>query len=192
MMTKKKSQKSEKTSQVKLAKHVAESKTLLDKAHVAFGDIAPNLTSDQKKRQPKPRPGIATVLPTIAVLIEKYGAVVPMHSVVTMKSHLETVTMLEPLRIAAETFLRKVENAQSYANGEAWGSATAFYTVLRRVEGKDDQLATALKPVASYFAKRKPSSKGSAPAKSASNGSAPVTAPVTNGSASPDTSTTHA
>jgi len=172
-----------------LPKQLDKAKSLVEAAHAAFGGLAPNFTGDEKNRQPKAPPGLASVVPTIAELVTTFGAVVPMHSVDTMQANLETVKMLEPLRMAAQALLTDVENAQYYAGGEAWGSATAFYTVLRRVEGKDGRLAEGLKPLASFFQKR---SKGSGSRKTPVKGSAPTDVPVTNGNAPAATPTTHA
>lgn len=185
----KKSKKSNPSSLGSLSHNVVESKKLVDAAHVALGDIAPNFTGGDKNRQPKAPPSLASVVPTIAELIVTFGAVVPMHSVDTMKENLATVQVLEPLRIAAQAFLKKVEDAQYHAGGEAWGSATAFYTVLRRVEGKDGQLAEGLKPLASFFAKR---SKKRATSKTTPQPSTPPAAHATSVDAPVATPTTHA
>ncbi len=191
MATGKKSKKSESSFLHLLSHHVGQSKKLVDAAHVALGDIGPSYTGGDKNRQPKAPPSLASVIPTIAELVVTSGAVVPMHSVDTMKQNLETVNMLEPLRIAAQAFLKKVEDAQFHAGGEAWGSATAFYTVLRRVEGKDGQLAEGLKPLAVFFQKRS-GKKHAAPTKTAPSGSASTVAPATSVGAPVVTPATHA
>jgi hypothetical protein len=178
-------------SQVQLVKKLEKAKSLIEAAHAAFGGLAPNFTGDEKNRQPKAPPGLAAVVPTIAELVASFGAVVPMHSVDTMQANLETVKVLEPLRMAAQALLTDVENTQYYAGGEAWGSATAFYTVLRRVEGKDGRLAEGLKPLASFFKKRG-GRKAGTPKKTTAKGSAPTDVPVTNGNAPAATPKTNA
>lgn len=166
-------------SQARLAKQVAECIKLLGKVRSTFGENSPSLSTAQRLRLPKPRPNAATVVQTVAALVEEHGLVLPKHSASGMKANLETVQTLAPLHASAVLVLKMIEDALFVANGGMWASATAYYTVLRRVEGADPNLAKQLEPVAQSFAKRstkakKPSNGSSAPQPAPANSAEPV------------------
>lgn len=160
-------------SQTRLHKQVAECIKLLDKARATFGADAPALTPAERLRLPKPRPNVANVVSTVAALVQEHGLVLPKHSVDDMKANLETVQTLAPLHAKAALVLKMIEDALLLANGGTWASATAFYTVLRRIEGADGNLAAQLEPLAQTFAKKTSKKKAATPPSDSSTSPAP-------------------
>lgn len=164
-----------KGSQAKLVVRVGKSLKLLAAAVDALGDFSTELSTGDKLRMAKPRPNIATVVPTIATIATSYGVVLPKHSVEKMTADLETWNTLKPLRDKVAVLLKKIDDAMFVANGDAWSSATAFYTVLRRVSDGGDEIAALLQPFADYFA------KSAAPKKKPVKTASPNSSVVTNG-----------
>jgi hypothetical protein len=167
------SKKNGKGSPSQLVGRVEKSIKLLAKVVATLGDFSTELTTSDKKRIAKARPNFATVIPTIGSIASRYGVVVPKHSVGKMNADLATWNTLKPLRDSVALLLKKIDDAMLVASGDAWSSATAFYTVLRRVSDGGDDIAALLQPYADYFAKsaKRPN------AKPAANGAAASVSP---------------
>ena len=133
---------------------------LVTQAKTAFGATAPALTKLDKKHTPKPRTGSPAVITTVGRLATEHGIVIPKHPVGPMLQNVQTVQTLAPLKAAILGLLKIVDDTMLSANGQAWKSGTALYTVLRRVEGTDGALEADLAPLAEFFkTARKPSAK---------------------------------
>jgi hypothetical protein len=153
---------------------VDECLAFVKQAKTAFGVPTPPLSKLDKRHTAKPLIGSPDIVKMIARLATEYGVTIPKHSVGTMLQNLQTVQTLAPLKAAVLAFHKNVDDAMLSSNGDAWSSATAFYTVLRRVEGSDAELAAALAPLATFFKKgRAPSKKTSSTPKTATKASSP-------------------
>jgi hypothetical protein len=141
------------SSKVLQASPVDECLALVKQAKTAFGANAPALTKLDKKRTPKPRTGSPKVIATIARLATEQGIVLPKHSVDTMLQNVQTVQTLAPLKAAILALHKIVDDTMLSADGQAWDSGTALYTVLRRVQGTDGGLEADLAPLADFFKK---------------------------------------
>jgi hypothetical protein len=161
------------------APSVDECITLINQAKSTLGITSLALTKAAKARTPRPRTGSPAIITTIGRLATEQGIVVPKYSVATMMQSLQTVQTLAPLQAAITAFLKVVEDAMLAANGQAWASATAFYTVLQRVQGTDGDLEAELEPLATFF------KKGIKPAGSTGKNAAPPAAPTPAGESAP-------
>jgi hypothetical protein len=150
----------------------------------AMAGNPPALTSKDRKRSAKLRKGGETVIPTVAALAQQYGLSVPGFPTGTMLTQLNQAQDLIPLHKQMVSALDKVENAIFVGHSKSWASATVHYTMLRRLAKTDGELASALAPVAQFFASGR--RKGAKAAQAATTPASVATAPG-NGSSAPAT-----
>jgi hypothetical protein len=66
---------------------------------------------------------------------------------------------LQPLLGQLQGRVREIQDACAVANGQAWGTATALYSLLKRASRADPRLAAQLAPMVEFFAFRHPAVK---------------------------------
>jgi hypothetical protein len=176
--------------------------TLVAQAKAALGATTPALTKLDKRRTPKPRTGSPAVIQTVARLATGQGIVIPKHPVGAMLQNLQTVQTLAPLKASILDLLKVVDDTMLTADGQAWDSGTALYTVLRRVKGDDGDLEAQLEPLSTFFKKgikapaksdvaaAKPSATTPAGGGATVHAAAPVTAPTPSGQGAPSGAST--
>lgn len=184
---------------------VAQLGTLLDQANEILGAHAPVMSTAAKRRVVKAPPGCEPVISTVSRLVERYGVALPNHSGAAMTAALESAQALAPVVEKTQLLLAKVGAASLSATGQAWGSATAYYSAMNRVKGTDAELTKALAPLSEFFSKhakkKKAASKRKAVTNASGNGAtinaapakgATATAASANGASANGTSATHA
>jgi len=130
---------------------VDEGINLVNQASKAFGTPVPALSKADKRHVAKPYPSIEKVIPTLASLAIQHGVVLSKHPVDEMTGSMQTAQALAPLRAAIVAYLKKVDDAILSANGDAWSTATLYYSVMLRVAANDAELEAALQPLTPFF-----------------------------------------
>ena len=73
-----------------------------------------------------------------------------------MTSSLQLATALQPLATTLTGFLQEVDDTGAQAQGASWSTASALYSLLKRMSRKDPKLKAQLEPVQEFFAYRRP------------------------------------
>jgi len=111
------------------------------------------LSSQERKRLPKPRRDGHVVARELAQLAVKYGIAAAV-DVEAMLKAVAVVEQLKPLDASAANFASLVRDRVLEADAAAWKIATTIYTFLQRLSRDDAELTRDLERVAASFATR--------------------------------------
>jgi hypothetical protein len=109
------------------------------------------LTPLQRSRTTQTRAGASATVRTLGALAVKHG-VDTLVDVPTMLANSEAADRIRPLAAPIANLLRLVGDLVLSADGAAWKSATAIYTILQRLAVDDGTMAQDLAPIAASFA----------------------------------------
>ena len=109
------------------------------------------LTSEERKRAVKFRPGGDAVVALVGKLLDEHAMALPDVSSQAMNADMLVARRLGTLRASVASLLQLVDDTILEAESEAWWSATAGYTALARVSKGNARLEADLKPVVSFF-----------------------------------------
>ena len=110
------------------------------------------LSTEERKRTLKFRPGGNLVVALVRRLATKYDVNLPGVSVEDMTNDMDLWDRLVPLSEVVHSYARAIDDTILLAQSEAWWAATAYYTVLCRLAKVDPSLAAALEPAIAFFA----------------------------------------
>ena len=119
---------------------------LLAKAQAPLGEVVA-LSAAARKGAPKLRRGAQQVIPTIAVLAEKHGFVMPSLPINDMTSKIEHAQRLREVLGAVSVFQKLLKDEILASEGDGWQTATATYSMLRRAAKSRPELRVELSPV---------------------------------------------
>jgi hypothetical protein len=139
------------------AARVAAALDHVQNALAALALDAPLLTPKERMEGRKWRKGGEAVIPRIATLAEQYNLEVPRRSTRAMLAALERVKEVDALHKEVGTLLKTIEDAMFVDRGDAWGTATTLYSMLKRLARNDGEVKEALVDVEAFFAYRHPS-----------------------------------
>ncbi len=120
-----------------------------------MNDIQPfsvSLTTEERMRTTKFRPGGERIVELIARLAQQYSVTLPNMSTAGMNSDLALAQQLRPVADQARALADTLSDTVLEAESECWWVATAYYSALVRVAASDPKLADALKPAIDFFA----------------------------------------
>jgi hypothetical protein len=117
---------------------------------------APALTTKQRKALQRIRKGGDKFIPQITDLAQQWSVQIRTQPIDAMTSAVALATALQPLLPVLAGFVQEVQDTDAQAQGTSWSTATALYSVLKRMSRKDPKLAAQLAPVAEFFAYRRP------------------------------------
>ena len=156
------------------SKQIASALTAFEKVTAPFAGV-PALTPTDRKRMVKIRRGAHQVIPTIAILAQKFAIEAPGLQVDDMLSNLQQATDLEPLLNAVAAFHQTLKDAHLAASGAAWKTAMVTYVMLRSAGEANRRVGDELVPVQQWFRHRVSSSNAaSATGTAATPASAPA------------------
>jgi hypothetical protein len=139
-----------------LADRVTYAVALLQEASDVLALTAPALTAAQRKGMGKLRKGGEKFIPEIAQIAQTWNVQIRTQPTAAMTSAIQLATTLTPLIGLMVGFLREVQDVGFEAESESWLTATALYSVLKRMSKKDPKLKAQLAPMAEFFAYRHP------------------------------------
>ncbi len=142
-----------------LEQYVKQTVASFDTIEVGLGDD-PALTAAQKRHSQKFRKGGENVIAQIGHLAQQQQLESPALNTTDMLSLLAKARALQPLSNRAAAFTRHVDDVIFSTQSEALSMAQQFYALLQRRSLDDVELATALSPVITFFARK---AKGKAP-----------------------------
>ncbi len=123
------------------------------------GDAA--LTATQKRHLQRFRKGGESVIAQIGHLVQQQQLESPSLNATDMLALLAKARALQPLSNRAAAFRRHVDDVIFSTQGEALSMGQQLYALLRRRSLDDVELATALSPVVTFFARKsKPKAAG--------------------------------
>jgi hypothetical protein len=114
--------------------------------------IVDPMTTDDRRRTLKFRPGGETVVELVARLVVEYDVKVAGKSVDEMVASSAAARRLQPLAEQARLCLQLINDAILVRKSDAWRAATAFYSVLESMSHHDPQLREKLRPAIEFFA----------------------------------------
>lgn len=109
------------------------------------------LTSEERKRAVKFRPGGDAVVALVGKLLDEHEIRLPDVSSEAMNADMLVARRLGTLRASVASLLQLIDDTVLEAESEAWWSTTAGYTALARVSKGNARLEADLKPVVSFF-----------------------------------------
>jgi hypothetical protein len=109
------------------------------------------LTPLQRSRTARARPGASATVRTLGTLAVKHG-VDALVDVPTMLANSDAADRIRPIAAPVANLHRLVGDLVLSADGAAWKSATAIYTILQRLAVDDGTMAQDLAPLAASFA----------------------------------------
>jgi hypothetical protein len=134
----------------------SEEVALLVAAITALAGPALALTATDRKRSVRLRKGGEKVIPTILALANQFGVTVASHPTGPVAADIAKAQQLAPIQKQLVTAEKQVSDAIFSAESRAWEAATVLYSILKRLAKTNGDLATALAPVAQFFAKKSP------------------------------------
>jgi len=137
------------TTATSLAARVSQAMALIQQAVATLDVNAPALTAQQRKRMSK-----------LAQMAQTWSVQIRTQPTAAMTSAMQTANDLQPLIQVLTGFLQEVQDTSFQAEGDSWSTASALYSVLKRMSRKDPKLSAQLAPAAEYFAFRRPDPKG--------------------------------
>jgi hypothetical protein len=148
------------TTATSLAARVSQAMALIQQAVATLDLNAPALTAQQRKRMSKLRKGGEKFIPQLAQMAQTWSVQIRTQPTAAMTSAMQTANDLQPLIQVLTGFLQEVQDTSFQAEGDSWSTASALYSVLKRMSRKDPKLSAQLAPAAEYFAFRRPDPKG--------------------------------
>jgi hypothetical protein len=141
---------------------VARCSALLDEAIALFQD-GTDLTSLDRKRIKKIRKGGEKIIPIVAQAAKQAGVNLPLAQVAPMEESLAEAQALVPLQAKLGLLQKRISDQSFTSDGGSWATATALYSVLRRLSKNNGQLATLLAPANEFFKSRGPAARAAHP-----------------------------
>jgi hypothetical protein len=137
------------------------------------------LTPLQRSRTARARPGSSAMVRTLGALAVKHG-LDALVDVPTMLANSDAADRIRPIAAPITSLHRLVGDLVLSADGAAWKSATAIYTILQRLAVDDGTIAQDLAPIAAEFASGpKAASTGSGETTATAADAQPTAAPHT-------------
>ncbi len=130
---------------------LADAMTSVDKLVKVVGSGQKPLTPLQRSRTARARTGSSAMVRTLGALAEKHG-VDTLVDVPTMLANSNAADRIRPIAAPIANLHRLVGDLVLSADGAAWKSATAIYTILQRLAVDDGTIAQDLAPFAAEFA----------------------------------------
>jgi hypothetical protein len=156
-----------------LAERVAQAMVYIKMAIAILALDAPALTVAERRGFAKLRKGGEKFIPQIAAIATSWLVQIRTQPTAAMLAATQTAATLEPLATLLAGFVQEIQDTGLQANSVSWGTASALYSVLKRMSRKDPTLKTQLAPVADFFKYRNPATKvpkeGTAPGKKGAN-----------------------
>jgi hypothetical protein len=143
-----------------LALYVQQTVSELDAFEVGLGND-PALTPTQKRHALKFRTGGAKIIGQIGNLAQQQQLESPGLNVTDMMGTLGKAQALQPLSDRVAAFTKHVDDVVFKAESDSLAMAQQFYALLQRRALTDNELATAMAPVVTFFARKpKPTAPG--------------------------------
>jgi hypothetical protein len=136
-----------------LEQYVQQTVTQLDTVEVGLGND-PALTPAQKLHALKFRKGGDKIISQIGNLAQQQQLESPALNVSDMMTTLGKAQALQPLSDRVAAFAKHVDDVVFKAESDSLAMAQQFYALLQRRALTDNELATAMAPVVTYFARK--------------------------------------
>jgi hypothetical protein len=146
-------------------KQIAKALEAIREARKVLEPFVISLSSEERKRLVRFRPGGEMVVDKVAALASERNVSIPGISVQAMQADLELARALAPIANELEKLTAEVDDTVQEAEAECWWAATAFYSTLARTQAADRKLEAELKPVVDFFAIGRRKKKGEEPPK---------------------------
>jgi len=167
--------KKKKVTKVAASDRVATALGHIQAAVAAMALTTPKVTTRQKQLAAKARKGSEKVIPTITLLASQLGVNLPLQPTSVMSAQVALANELQPLQKSLQAFLATVEGNTFEANSNSWETATALYSILKRIAKSDPETRVQLAPVEEFFAYRHPLVREEQKAKKAAKAAALAT-----------------
>jgi hypothetical protein len=126
--------------------------TLLDGIGTILA-IAPPLTIEERRQQPKMKTGGDKQIPDVLNLADQYGVAIPGGGTAEARADVQLVATLQPVLTRLTAMVALLEDAILQANGRAWETTTTLYAMLVRLVKRFPALQGELQPMASFMAR---------------------------------------
>jgi hypothetical protein len=127
--------------------------TEIDAIAAILGTLAPPLTIEERRQQPKMKTGGDKQIPDVLNLADQYRVSIPGGGTAEARADVQLVATLQPILSRLTALVSLVEDAILQANGRAWETTTTLYAMLIRLVKRFPALQGELQPMASFMAR---------------------------------------
>ncbi len=120
----------------------------------------PALTVAQRRRMAKLRKGGGDIMPLLARLATEWSVEIRTQPTAAMTAAMQLASELDPLVTTLSGATQETQDTSFQAESDAWATASALYSVLKRMSKKDPKLAAQLAPAVDFFKFRRPVASG--------------------------------